>query len=253
MNATKIEWCDMTFNPVTGCIHKCEYCYARRIAERFGKMKCPTNELHILDQPIERITKNGKEVVAAYPFGFEPTFHRYRLDEPLKANKPQSIFVGSMADLFGEWVPDEWIESVFSACEAAPHHRYLFLTKNPSRYVGLTVRGKLPERDNFWYGSTVTGPNVQAFFSNRHHTFISIEPILEPMGGVEGENSLPELAEWAIFGAETGNRAGKVIPERSWIEQAVGEFLKRGKPVFMKNSMIPIWGEDIITEFPWKG
>ena len=33
---TKIDWCDSTWNPVTGCLHGCEYCYARRIAERFG-------------------------------------------------------------------------------------------------------------------------------------------------------------------------------------------------------------------------
>ena len=33
---TNIDWCDATWNPVTGCLHGCEYCYARRIAERFG-------------------------------------------------------------------------------------------------------------------------------------------------------------------------------------------------------------------------
>lgn len=34
MLKTKIEWADSTWNPVTGCLHGCEYCYARRIAER---------------------------------------------------------------------------------------------------------------------------------------------------------------------------------------------------------------------------
>ena len=33
---TKIDLCDSTWSPVTGCLHGCEYCYARRIAERFG-------------------------------------------------------------------------------------------------------------------------------------------------------------------------------------------------------------------------
>lgn len=36
MLKTKIEWCDSTWNPVTGCRHECPYCYARRIAERFS-------------------------------------------------------------------------------------------------------------------------------------------------------------------------------------------------------------------------
>lgn len=35
MKKTKIDWCDSTWNPVTGCLHGCAYCYARRIAERF--------------------------------------------------------------------------------------------------------------------------------------------------------------------------------------------------------------------------
>lgn len=33
---TKIDWCESTWNPVTGCWHGCEYCYARKIAKRFG-------------------------------------------------------------------------------------------------------------------------------------------------------------------------------------------------------------------------
>lgn len=36
MNKTKIEWCDSTWNPVTGCLHGCEYCYVRRIVQRFS-------------------------------------------------------------------------------------------------------------------------------------------------------------------------------------------------------------------------
>ena len=36
MKKTKIEWADYTWNPVSGCLHGCEYCYARKIANRFG-------------------------------------------------------------------------------------------------------------------------------------------------------------------------------------------------------------------------
>lgn len=69
MNKTKIEWCDSTWNPVTGCLHGCEYCYAKRIAIRFGGMGVTVprvqNEPYII---------NGR--VIPYPFGFTPTFHR---------------------------------------------------------------------------------------------------------------------------------------------------------------------------------
>ena len=34
MNITKIEWTDWSINPVVGCPHSCEYCYAKKMAKR---------------------------------------------------------------------------------------------------------------------------------------------------------------------------------------------------------------------------
>ena len=115
----------------------------------------------------------------------------------------------------------------------------------------LDMDGKLPKGDMFWYGSTVTGPEVGAFYGGGYKTFVSIEPILEPFDS-RGPGGIADTADWAIFGAETGNRKDKVVPERSWIEDAVKVFKDRGKPVFMKDSMKPVWGEDLLTEFPWE-
>lgn len=36
MNKSLIEWCDFTWNPVTGCQHGCLYCYAAKQANRFS-------------------------------------------------------------------------------------------------------------------------------------------------------------------------------------------------------------------------
>lgn len=265
---TKIDWCDSTWNPVTGCLHGCAYCYARRIAERFGAreiydpecqcqrhliergMLAGTGKPLELDYPWEQKNKDGSITNAAYPFGFEPTFHRYRLDEPKRWKKPRTIFVCSMADLFGDWVPDEWIEQVFEACEAAPQHRYLFLTKNPKRYVDLYRNGILRVRDSFWYGSTITGANEPFFFSrmpdDNPHTFCSIEPIIEPVG------TMQEMSDWVIVGAETGNRKGKVAPCKEWIDEIAAECKRRGKPLFMKDSLHDLMGDDFKQEFPWE-
>ena len=57
----------------------------------------------------ENIQRNDLIVPAAFPLGFTPTLHRYRLDDPQQWKQPRNIFVCSMADLFGDWVPDEWI------------------------------------------------------------------------------------------------------------------------------------------------
>lgn len=102
MNKTKIEWCDSTWNPVTGCAHGCEYCYARRIAERFKGYDTITipaysdadlqiGGLNLLGVPAKKINEAGKEVTAPYPFGFTPTFHKYRLGEYEKKKRPHNI------------------------------------------------------------------------------------------------------------------------------------------------------------------
>lgn len=258
MIKTKIEWCDSTWNPASGCYHNCPYCYAKGTADRFkgcnesldGTTKKKIVEL---DSKLEITNKDGITRTAAYPYGFTPTLHRYRLDDPLTKGFGKTIFVCSTADLFGDWVPDEWILQVFESCKKALNHRYLFLTKNPKRYYQLGQKGMLPEGDSFWYGSTTTSPDKPAFWSANHNTFLSIEPILEPF--TQSEDNPSELirkVDWFIIGAETGNRKNKVVPKREWIESAVKSMKEAGKPVFMKDSMIPVWGDNILTEFPWE-
>ena len=275
MNNTKIEWCNSTWNPVTGCKHGCEYCYARRIANRFGgweytpgMIAANTAEDKTYIHPMKKYYGEAKETEfgkiaeikepflkkdsskAPYPFGFTPTFHRYRLDVPKKWSEPRTIFVCSMADLFGEWVPDEWIEQVFAACEKAPQHTYLFLTKNPNRYLELTNKGKLPQIDNMWYGSSVTGENIQHFVSSgRYNTFLSIEPLLF---SINMRNGSFQGTKWIIVGAETGTRRDKVVPQKEWVSNIVEYCDNNNIPVFMKDSLIPIISEESMRrEFPW--
>ena len=254
---TKIDWADATWNPVTGCLHGCDYCYARRIAGRFGGY--PSDEkLHEYDvrQIVSHRNDDGEWnpwYKCAYPFSFAPTLHRYKLNEPQHWKKPRNIFVCSMADLFGDWVPDEWIKNVFDACDSAPQHRYMFLTKNPERYLKLAEAGKLPNTGNMWFGSTTTTPDTDFFFSDKHHTFWSIEPILKPFrnGLLTGVEAC-EKTNWIIVGAETGNRKNKVIPEARWIMDIVECADVTGTPIFMKESLRVIMGADFRQEFPWE-
>lgn len=269
MNKTKIEWCDTTWNPVTGCLHRCSYCYAERLAKRFGgyqldseldSFHAPRHEpppdiagaddLIVLDAPLRHWSGAHGVTNAPYPYDFRPTFHRYRLGEPARKTKGQTIFVCSMADLFGRWVPTSWLLEVLDACMAAPQHRYLFLTKNPQRYMELDELALLPREENFWYGSTITTGDEAMFHSEFHNCFVSIEPIRAPFGSID-RSALPGI-KWYILGAETGNCKGKIVPERSWIEPVVDFCQKNEKALFMKGSMVPIWGEELITEFPWE-
>lgn len=258
MDKTKIEWCDSTWNPVTGCLHGCEYCYARKIANRFGhevldRSEESQNGLHCLYSRVER---------NPYPYLFEPTLHAYRLDEPQKWEKPRTIFVCSMADLFGEWVPDKWIETVFEACGKASQHRYLFLTKNPQRYLKLVKQGKLSllnTNPNMWFGTSLTQItdikrvlDTFQFINCGINTFISIEPLLGDISPYEDWDDLIMHVDWVIIGAETGNRKDKVIPQKAWIDSIVKDCTYNDIPVFMKDSLIPIVGEENMRrEFPW--
>nr|DAT79721.1 MAG TPA: Protein of unknown function (DUF5131) [Caudoviricetes sp.] len=245
---TKVDWCDSTWSPVTGCLHGCEYCYARKIAERFSteeKNKRPY--LPVLDVPTRRVRTKPEP----YPYGFKPTFHRYKLDEPQHWKKPRNIFVCSMADLFGDWVPDEWIQEVFKACDAAPQHRYIFLTKNPHRYYDLIEKGILTKHDNWWLGSTIDGDSAKKkrFQERGYNSFVSIEPLLEPI--YVGLGSFGS-DEWVIIGAETGIRKGKVVPDRSWVDLIVSAANITGMKVFMKESLREIMGDDFRQELPWE-
>lgn len=244
MKKTKIEWCDSTWNPVTGCFNGCKYCYARRIATRFGRTE--QKELHYLERRFcdEETGKN-----LAYPFGFDPTMHEYRLGDPKNWNDPKNIFVCSMADLFGPWIPKGWIKEVFDACKDAPQHNYLFLTKFPDRYTELANAGELPRESNFWYGSTITSMKEKLWDGSIYfNTFASIEPLLEPLDvGIGSFGS----TDWLIIGAETGYRSNKVVPEKEWVDKICKAAALTQIPVFMKDSMLPIVGrKNWRTEFP---
>ena len=268
---TKIDWCDSSWNPVTGCLHGCEYCYARRIAERFGGY--PSDEkLHEFNvrQIVSHRNDDGewnRSYKCAYPFSFAPTLHRYKLDEPQKWKKPRNIFVCSMADLFGDWVPDEWIDDVIKSTQRALQHRYLFLTKNPERYEDWLERFEtcciegLDEVANCWFGASASN-NAELERANRSKaTWVSIEPIREQIG--TGEDQFMEFNPytggeqkrwtWVVIGAETGNSKSKVIPEKEWIDEIADVCKFYGTPVFMKESLRELMGSDFRQEFLWEG
>lgn len=191
MNNSKIEWCGKTWSPITGCLHGCTYCYAEKIAKRFGVEGINPSVLRVGINGYPGVFEQETKPSNPYPHIFKPTFHRYRLQEPAKKTKPQNIFVCSMADSFGEWVPDEWIDEVFQACFNADRHRYMFLTKNPERYdkaIDFTAgeeRGteKIEIWDNMWFGTTINSQadmdrvkHLETF--SEGHKFLSIEPLL---------------------------------------------------------------------------
>lgn len=180
---TDIEWADWSWNPITGCLHGCPYCYARNIA------------------------------FDIYPaeVGFTPTIWPDRLTAPANQAVPKdadqsiartNIFTCSMADLFGRWVPAEWIERVLEVVASNKQWNFLFLTKFPKRMSEFII----PE--NAWMGTTV---DLQARVTNAEKAFekvqagvrwLSIEPMIQPL-----KFNRLDLFDWIVIGGASPSKA----------------------------------------------
>ncbi len=237
MNRTKIEWVvdrdgrqGFTWNPVTGCRHGCEYCYAEKIALHYRSRKPLGDDC---TQPARKLHEIRYKTTDFWRYGFEPTLHSYRLDLPMGKKKPSTFFVCSMADLFGKWVPDAWIEAVLKTAWQCTQHKFLFLTKNPKRYRSLKFPG------NCWPGTTVTTMN-DAWRINRvrelDNNFLSCEPLL-------GDISSADLTgiKWIIIGslnlngrAVSADQGGTKI---EWVRNLLIEAYIQDIPVFVKDGL----------------
>jgi len=199
VNRTRIEWTEKSWNPVTGCKNGCPYCYARAISKRFRR-------------------------------SFEPTLHKNRLKQPLYEKKPSLIFVGSMTDLFGDFIPDAWISEVLKTIRKCPQHTFQFLTKNPTRYHDWN-----PWPANCWIGASATNQKqaniaVESFASAEAKIkFLSCEPLLSRI-----ESELTDV-DWLIIGACTGTLASQ--PEPEWVSTLTAKARTKDIPVFYKPNL----------------
>jgi len=175
----------------------------------------------------------------AFPHGFAPTFYHNRIDEPKKIKSPSRIFTVSMGDLFGAWVPMDWKMKVLKTVENCPQHIFLFLTKNPTGYLGLAFP------DNAWIGMTVTKlEHLQVINMDglaAKTKFVSIEPLLSgPKKPIEFRG-----IDWIIIGAQTG--PGAVKPRPEWVQEIINQARTQKIKVFLKDNLK--WPEQI-QEYP---
>ena len=218
-----ISWAEWSWNPVTGCLHGCDYCYAREIAM-------------------------SDRLKPYYPAGFTPLFHHERLDAPRNTTVPAAhqddpawrrVFVCSMADLYGRWVPDEWIEQVHASMLKSPQWQYILLTKFPARYVGLD----LPS--GAWLGTSVDEQKRVRIAENAFREiggvavkWLSLEPLLEPL-----EFTDLSMFDWVVIGAQTETRQpGKVMPAFAppfeWVARIVAQAREAGCRVHLKPNLL---------------
>jgi protein gp37 len=151
-DGTRIEWTDATWNPIRAwfrtpvrdpeigametrvghyCEHVspgCEHCYAETMNKRLG---------------------TGLAFKPGFRKHVEVVLDDKTLMAPLKWKKPRRIFVGSMTDMFADFVEDEWRDRIFAVMALCSWHTFQVLTKRAERmqsYFRTWPMGGQPDR-----------------------------------------------------------------------------------------------------------
>lgn len=219
--ASKIEWTEETWNPITGCTKLsagCKHCYAEVMAKRLQAMG----------------TKG-------YEKGFKLTLQSHRLSEPLQNKKPTMYFVNSMSDLFHKDVPIEFIDQVFDTIIKAHWHKFQVLTKRAGIMAKYFEKRTVP--DNVWLGVTSENkkeglPRIEYLRGIKTNSikFLSIEPLLEDLGAVDFSG-----IDWVIVGGESGNQARPM--QKEWAINIKNQCEEQDVAFYFKQW--GTWGEDM--------
>lgn len=271
---TTIEWTwppgyiGAVWNPTVGCTRVsagCDNCYAfalhdKRYASNLDAARAAglLGPAYIEGDGYITTTARGRGDPLPFPKQYDLPFSHVqllpeRLDVPFRTRRPTCYFVDSMADLFHEDVPDEYIGDVFDSMldDRSRRHRFLILTKRPERMRVLAARdfcsplwavatttGRPPE--NVWLGTSVEDqrsaderiPYLLA--TPAAVRFLSCEPLLGPIDltcknvdpatcGSRGfcDASLLAGISWLIIGGESGSRARPM--DLAWARDLVAQ------------------------------
>lgn len=239
-----IEWTDYTWNPVTGCFHRCQW-------------KMPNGILaHCY---ADNVAKNLAQV--AYPKGFE---HHYwypkEIEAPFTRRKPSKIFVGSMTDVFGAWVPEDQIRQILAMVAQCPQHTFQFLTKNLKR----TQQFNFPK--NVWLG--VSSP--PSFFKRKELSlqdkvdyvnealdifdqmppetvkWMSIEPLSFNIAPLIEQH--PKTLNWVVVGAAS-EASTFYQPDEDDLKSLMTVLKTHRVPHFFKGNLRPSLDKGTLTEW----
>jgi protein gp37 len=215
---TGISWTDATWTPLKGTIGRwhcqksspgCANCYAEAMNIRF---KGPP---YIAGADTIRLSEKA-------------------LNDPIrwarKAKPPRLIFVCSMTDLFGPWVPFDMIDSVIDVIGQCPDTWFQILTKWPARAVEYAQSRELGALHNVAFGATIENDAARQERQSALLTFpavirfVSYEPAIGPVNwSALFRDSTEPIAgragiQWLLAGGESGPKARP--PHPAWFRNA---------------------------------
>ncbi len=191
MAETSIAWTDRTINPIRARNRatKKEGHFCEKVSP--GCAHCYSAEMNVQ----QRFLGTGLDFIPQNREKVEIFFDAKRLEEVRKRKKPTKYFWCDMTDLFGEWVPDDWINQCVRVMADTPQHIHQVLTKRAERmfqYFDLRWSYKCEDTawhplPNLWLGVSVED---QARADERIPLllqtpaairFLSVEPLLGPV------------------------------------------------------------------------
>ncbi len=231
---SSIEWTDASWNPIRGIAPNrhmcrkispgCDNCYASSMNYRFG----------------------GQEYKFEGARVGEVRLDEKALQAPLTWKEPRRVFVCSMTDLFGEWVPGTWILRVFEVMAQAPQHQFQVLTKRPGHMRDFVTdlyerlwddpdkspMGPLP---NVWLGTSIELDRYTWRANVLRECpaavrFVSAEPLLGPLPSLDLTG-----IDWLIAGGESG--VGHRPCQAEWVGDLRDRSMGAGTAFFFKQ-----WG-----------
>jgi protein gp37 len=250
--STKINWCDETWNPVSGCTPAgvgCAHCYAKRVAERFPAV-------HGVEYSSPSLTST-----ATCPTPFSTVIcHPERLGIPERWRKPRAIMCPSMGDLFHEDVLGAFKFQVFQVMERCPQHTFIILTKRPQQ-MREDMLGLEPPANVVLGVSCSTQAEADHAIpilldTPANRRVVSLEPLVGPVDLYRGgftfleEQTSPRGTRYnkldgVIVGGESGPGARPMHPD--WVRSLRDQCEAAGVPFFFKQ-----WGDGIKKVFDSK-
>lgn len=248
MAESKIEWTEMSWNPIAGCSKcspGCLNCYAEKMAARLA---------HMGQRKYQDVVEGNYNNWFLPEWNGDIVCDESSLDIPLHWRKPRKIFVCSMSDLFHPKVPFEFIDKVLHRICQASHHTYQVLTKRPKRMMEFFNRSNKHFGNNYlisdhiWLGTSISTPDEmwKAEVLSRIPAavrYISFEPLLADVGEMtltsnrEDDTNLEEFGQhidWIIVGAESKGRGVGRPCKTEWIDSIVEQCKAANVPVFVK-------------------
>jgi protein gp37 len=228
MNKTPIEWTDYSWNPIrtrnreTGKIgHHCEHV----------DIDC----LHCYAETWNRFRGTGLAFTRQNRERVDVFLDEKKLNQR-PPREPAKIFVCDMTDLFGAFVPSQWIARIFAVIASHSQHIFQMLTKRPNRARDFFAAG--PVLPNLWLGTSVghRGGLDRLDALRRIPAavrFVSFEPLTEDLG----ELDLAGI-DWTICGAESAPRGRARPMQLDWVRNNRDQCIAAGVAFFFKQDAV---------------